>query len=115
MEQTRQLHDSEQTVLDGSGNGSVRLGPTRHGVRQVIRRIAVQTSSDTRVPLAKIYRGGIGDAAFISGTFVGSFDADDGLAEELDHGEYLTVAWTGGDPGAVATATWSGDEITGSS
>jgi hypothetical protein len=114
MEQTRQLHDSAQVVLDANGAGSVRLGPGRHGIRWTIRRITVQTSTATKVPIAKVYRGTAGDAAFISGTFVGSFDADDGLAEELDNGEFLTVAWTGGDAGAIATATWSGDEITGS-
>ncbi|MFE9102952.1 hypothetical protein [Actinomadura geliboluensis] len=109
---TRQLHDSAQAVLDASGNGSVRLGPQRHGIRWIIRRITVQTSTDTLVPQARVYRGGIGDASFISGTFVGSFDSDDGLEEQLDNGEYLTVAWTGGDAGATATATWSGDEET---
>lgn len=109
---TRQLHDSARVVLDGTGAGSVRLGPGRHGVRWTIRRITVQTSTATLVPLAKVYRGGIGSASFVSGTFVGSFDVDDGLDEQLDNGEYLTVAWTGGDAGATATATWSGDEET---
>lgn len=109
---TRQLHDSAQVVLDASGAGSVRLGPGRHGVSWTIRRVSVQTSTATLVPVAKVYRGGIGDAGFISGTFVGSFDSDDGLSEELNNGEYLTVAWTGGDAGATATATWSGEETT---
>lgn len=109
---SRQLHDSARVVLDASGAGSVRLGPSRHGVRWVVRRVTVQTSTATLVPTAKIFRGGIGDAAFISGTFVGSFDADDGLNEQLEAGEYLTVAWSGGDAGATATATWSGDEET---
>ncbi|WP_433478153.1 hypothetical protein ACQPZP_14630 [Spirillospora sp. CA-142024] len=109
---TRQLHDSARVTLNASGAGTVRLGPSRHGVRWIIRRITVQTSTATLVPLAKVYRGGVGDASFISGTFVGSFDADDGLDEQLENGEYLTVAWTGGDVGAIATATWSGDEET---
>ncbi len=108
----RQLHDSARVTLDASGAGSVRFGPGRHGVRWTIRRITVQTSTSALVPRAKVYRGEIGDAAFITGTFVGSFDVDDGLDEQLDAGEYLTVAWTGGDAGAVATATWSGDEET---
>ncbi len=113
-QQTRQFRDSAQVVLDASGNGSVRLGPGRHGVQWIIRRIGVQTSTDTTVPIAKVYRGNIGESTFITGTFVGSFDVDDGLNEELDNGEFLTIAWTGGDAGATATATWSGDEITGS-
>ena len=109
---TRQLHDSARVELDASGAGTVRLGPGRHGVRWTVRRITVQTSTATKVPEARVYRGGVGDASFITGTFVGSFDVDDGLNEQLEHGEYLTVAWTGGDAGAVATATWSGEEET---
>jgi hypothetical protein len=108
----RQLHDSAQVTLDANGSGSVRLGPGRHGVVWTIQRVTVQTSTAVMVPTAKVYRGGIGDAGFISGTFVGSFDVDDGLSEELHNGEYLTIAWTGGDVGAVATATWSGTEET---
>lgn len=107
------LRDSAQVALDASGAGQIRLGPGRHGVRWVVRRISVQTSTSTAVPEARIYRGSVGDAAFLSGTFVGSMDTDDGLSETLSHGEYLTVRWTGGDPGATATATWWGDEITG--
>lgn len=110
---SRQFRDSAQVTLDANGDGSLRLGPNRHGVRWIINRITVQTSTSTLVPMAKVYRGGIGDASFITGTFVGNFDVDDGLNEELNNGEYLTVAWTGGDPGAVATATWNGDELTG--
>ena len=109
---TRQFRDSSQVTLDANGDGSIRLGPERHGVRWTINRITVQTSTDTKVPIAKVYRGGIGDASFLTGTFVGSFDVDDGLNEELNHGEYLTVAWTGGDSGATATATWTGIEET---
>lgn len=109
---TRQLHDSASVTLDANGYGTVRLGPGRHGVRWTIRRITVQTSTDTLVPIAKVYRGLPGAAAFVSGTFVGSFDADDALNQELDHGEFLTVEWSGGDAGAVATATWTGEEET---
>lgn len=110
---TRPLRDSAHVTLDGTGAGTVRLGPGRPGVRWLIRRISVQTSSASSIPVAKIYRGGVGDASFISGTFVGSQDTDDGLDEELNAGEYLTVAWTGGDAGATATATYAGDESTG--
>lgn len=110
---TRQLHDSARVTLDAGGAGTVQFGPGRHGVRWVIRRITVQTSTDTLVPVAKVYRGMPGASSFLTGTFVGSFDVDDGLTERLNHGETLTVQWTGGDAGAVATATWSGDEITG--
>lgn len=108
----RQLRDSARVTLDANGDGSVRFGPGRHGVTWTITRIAVQTSTDTKVPTVRIYRGEVGAASFISGSFVGSMDADDGLSEQLHHGEYLTVAWTGGDASAVATATYSGEEAT---
>jgi len=113
MEQTRTLHDAARVTLDASGNGQVRLGPSRPNTRWLIKRVSVQTSTNTLEPEAKIYRGNVGTASFISGTFTGSSDSDDGLTEELHPGEFLTVRWTGGDVGATATATWSGDEITG--
>ena len=113
MEQTRPLRNAAQVTLDASGNGDVTFGPGRHGIRWVVKRISVQTSTHTLVPEARIYRDSVGDATFISGTFVGSFDTDDGLNEELHNGERLIVRWTGGDAGATATATWSGDEISG--
>lgn len=113
MESTVPLRNSASVVLDASGNGQVRLGPGRPNTRWLIRRISVQTDTSTLVPQARVYRGGVGAATFITGTFVGSFDSDDAVNEELFPGDFLTVAWTGGDVGATATATWFGDEITG--
>jgi hypothetical protein len=114
MEQTRPLRDAAQVTLDSNGDGQVSFGPGRHGSRWTVTRVSVQTSTSTLVPEARIYRDSVGDATFISGTFVGSFDTDSGLSEELHQGERLIVRWTGGDSGAVATATWGGEEITGS-
>lgn len=113
METTRTLRDSARVTLDASGNGQVRLGPGRPNTRWLIKRISVTTSTNTLEPEAKVYRGSVGDAAFVTGTFTGSSDTDPGVDEELHPGEQLIVRWTGGDVGATATATWYGDEITG--
>lgn len=100
-------------TLNASGYGTIRFGPGRHGIRWDIRRITVNTSTDTAIPEAKVYRGSVGPGTFISGTFVGSQDQDDSLNESLEAGEYLTVEWSGGDPASIATATWTGSEVTG--
>jgi hypothetical protein len=108
----RPVRGNAQVTLDGAGNGAVSFGPGRHGVSWSIQRISVQTSTTTLVPEARVYRDSVGEATFISGTFVGSFDTDDAIGQDLENGERLIVAWTGGDPGAMATATFYGTETT---
>lgn len=110
-EQTRPLRGHVSVVLDASGAGQVSFGPDRHGVQWDITRVAVQTSTSTLVPEARVYRDSVGDATFLSGTFVGSFDSDDSVNETLYQGERMFVTWSGGDVGATATATYYGNEI----
>lgn len=112
-EQTRSLRDGRSVVLDAQGAGQVSFGPQRPNTRWIIRRVALTVGSNAREPEARIYRGSVSASLFLSGTFSGSNDADDGLNEELFPGDVLIVRWTGGDVGATATAAYSGDEISG--
>lgn len=97
--------ESYQTVLDGSGNGSVSFGPTRRGqVWSPPLTIAVSTSTAAKVPVATVYQGTV----VLGASFSGSSDSSDFPAVTVYGGQTLRVAWTGGDPGAVATASVTG-------
>lgn len=109
---SQKIYDSSKVTLDGSGNGTVTLGPGRPNMRWVIKGISVQVSSNVNEPVANIYRGSVNPGSFISGTYNGSNDADNELNETLYPGEFLTVQWTDGDSGAQATASYRGELIT---
>lgn len=112
-EQTRDLWDSRAVVLNGAGYGTVQFGPDRPNTRWVITRVSVNVSTNTVEPEARIYRSRVSPGLMLSGTFSGSNDTDDGLSETVFPGDFLIVEWTGGDPGATATAAFFGQEISG--
>lgn len=86
----------------------MRIGPDRPNTRWTITGVAVQTSTAVLRPAVNVYRGSINPGTFVSGTGTGSQDADNDLNEVLWPGEFVTVAWTGGDVGATATASFRG-------
>lgn len=88
-------------TLDGTGAGQVQIPVT--GGDWVIVASSVQVTSNVKEPTAKLYRNSISDATFLEGSYTGSNDSSD-TRHLLTQGEYLTVAWTGGDVGARATA-----------
>jgi hypothetical protein len=93
--------------LDASGNGQVRIGPSRPGEQWNILGIGVIVSSAAIVPSTKLYRGNVGQASFISATKRGDADSnDDPKIPTLNAGEFITLRWEGGDAGATATATF---------
>lgn len=106
----QRIQNALQVTLDASGAGNVRIqSDARQGMRLVINRITVSASSAVLESLAGVYRGNPSPTTLISQTISGSTgDTDDGLNEELQAGEYLTVQWSGGDVGAVATAVYYG-------
>lgn len=89
-------------VLDGSGNGSISAGPNRIGQSWVgPMTIGVNTSTANLVPTARTSLG----ATSLGTTYTGSADSNDIPNVTVHVGQKITVAWTGGDPGAVATAS----------
>ena len=110
---SRRLQDFRRVVLDASGRGQVSFGPQRSGTWWTIARVAVSVSTNTLEPTASIYRSVIEPSRLISSTFTGSRDADDGLNEDVYPGDQLIVQWTGGDVGATATVSFSGEEMSG--
>ena len=96
-------------VLDGAGNGVISFGPNGSNVRITNRSVKVATS--TKQAVATTYKGFQGDNYRIDGTNSGSTGDNNSASVDLRDGELLYVAWVGGDPGATATATFSGYQL----
>jgi hypothetical protein len=101
------------TVLDGSGNGTVRLGPRNAGERWLVTGASVSvTRSDglnaVNEPTFKMYRKDPVAGRTLGGSYSGSFSTDTSLNPFLmPPNDYVTGVWTGGDAGAVALLTLS--------
>jgi len=90
------LNEDATVKLDGSGNGTVKLGPAA-----------------TNEAVAKIYAGdAVKDQNFVDGTFSGSSgDASDRVSgQEITYGNWIWAAWTSGDINAVATLVVYGEK-----
>lgn len=96
-------------ILDGSGNGTVTFQP--NGANARITNLFVKVASVTAQAVCTIYRGQIGDNYIVANTQSGSTGAPASGAIDLFDGETLYIRWTGGDPGALATATLVGTTI----
>jgi hypothetical protein len=112
---TADLNESASVVLDGSGNGSARLSP--HGTRYsgyVWKPIACYVSVSTNVKEASAtayVSYGVQSATpndAIGTTANGSTGDTCGMSQTLKPGDWITVKWTGGDAGAVATMRVTG-------
>lgn len=92
-------------TLDGSGNGTTKVGPL--SAREVWEPANVHVSVSTNMNEAtcNIYVGeDISQKNFRDATFSGSSgDATDKVsADMVKHGHYVWAVWTGGDAGSQA-------------
>jgi hypothetical protein len=104
------------TTLDGSGNGSVQIGPQR--VREHWQVEAVGVSVSTQVAEAQCSVN-VGSPPANPGNFFGQTatgSTGDTCAVETDivAGQLVMVRWIGGDAGAQATASIYGTFTFGS-
>lgn len=98
-------------VLDGSGNGTAKVGPV--GAREIWSpsSASVSVSSHAAEAAARIYVGDSPIAAnFVDGTLSGSTGDSTGRvsAYQVKLGWFIWAVWAGGDPGAVATLNVAG-------
>ncbi|HEV2244909.1 MAG TPA: hypothetical protein VGR98_27995 [Streptosporangiaceae bacterium] len=98
-------------TLDGSGNGTAKIGPA--GMAEVWQAAVASVSASTngREAQCKVYVGDQPTAAnFIDQTLSGSTGDSTGRvsARPLRLGDYVWAVWAGGDPGAVATLNVTG-------
>lgn len=102
MQSSDPFNQDYSTTLDASGNGSVTFGPNRIGQSWVgPMTIAVRTSTANKIPYSEAFLSGTS----LGSTYVGSGDSNDIPNVTVHVGQAIRVAWTGGDPGAVATAS----------
>jgi hypothetical protein len=104
-----QLDDFATTTLDATGAGTVRLGPRNQRTTWQVRSVQVSTGTNVAEPVATLY---LGTSSKLASTYTGSNDTASDLGVDLHPGQFLTVAWTGGDVGATATATVYGTTST---
>lgn len=99
-------------TLDGSGNGTLRLGPTAHG--QVWRPQVASVRMTGAAPAAQatcyVYAGDAAtDPNFVDATYDVNNDSTDRVTgTELRLGQYVFARWTGGNAGATATLSITG-------
>lgn len=108
------LNQEASVTLDGSGNGTVQLGP-RIGQRWNVTNAAVLIANAVKVPQASWYAGGAPTPGnFVDGTFTGNLDATGRIANfTITPGSYVWAVWAGGDPGATATLSIIGIQTYG--
>jgi hypothetical protein len=105
------LTAKDTVKLDGSGNGTLKLGPI--GAREVWHpeNIHLSVATNTNEAQCNVYVGDSPIASnFRDGTFSGSSgDSTDRInADVVKVGAYVWAVWTGGDANAIATAIVTG-------
>ena len=106
------LTESASVTLDGSGNGTLRLGPDNREHWQVA---VASVSCETAVAEAqcKLYAGPSASAQyFVDGTRSGSTGDSTDRLSTFDFGKttvpYVWAVWAGGDAGTSAWLNLSG-------
>lgn len=96
---------SNNVVLDGSGNGTVSVGPTRPREHWQVLGASVKVSTNNLEARCSIYVGPqVADPYFISTSITGSSGDSCGLGnKDIQSGQQIWAVWTGGDPGSIAT------------
>lgn len=99
------------TTLNGSGNGSVKVGPLSAREVWYPDNVAVSANSNPiNDATCTISVGDVNTKSFRDSTFTGSSgDSTDRCnADQIRVGSYVWADWTGGDPGNVAKMTVTG-------
>lgn len=117
---TNDLNENVTVTLDGSGNGTARISPGQAGapgsgvgasrncgLKWNVTGVAVSVATHTAESQAKCFISyGIQSATpldFQGQTQTGSSGDTCTVGASLRPGDWITVTWTGGDPGALAT------------
>ena len=99
MSTTVQITPQATTVLNGSGNGSVSLGPTATSQVWTLSVIGVRCSTNVSESICQVYLNNV----LVGTTTWGSTgDSDTDISYQLSPGQVIEAQWTGGDAGATA-------------
>jgi hypothetical protein len=108
MSQTLPLLEQNSVILNGAGNGAIIFQPQYTDQKWMPTGVSCQTTTNVKEPIFKIYHGKSAGAALLDGTYTGSNDSTQIQNIIIYPGDGVYCAWTGGDAGAVASATISG-------
>lgn len=108
-----QLRESNSVTLDGSGNGTAKVGPltARETWNPSIAHVSANIGKVTNEAACQVYVGDtVNPNNFRDGTLSGSSGDSTGRinADIIETGHYVYAVWTGGDPGVQATLTVTG-------
>lgn len=103
---------SLNVTLDASGNGTLTFNGPPSLTTRTLSNVVVYVDQGTPRPRAAVYRSVIAPNRLMGATPLGNDDtlvADPG--DVLQSGEPLIVVFTGGAPGARATANVNGSDL----
>jgi hypothetical protein len=99
----------QNVTLNGSGIGQVSFQATGSAIR--VSNIFFRVSTQVAQAVCTIYKGQVADGNMILLSNSGSTGGNAKGNVDLFDGETVIVRWTGGDAGAIATATFTGQKI----
>lgn len=105
------LNETVTVILDGTGNGTAKVGPLSAREVWTPQNVHISVSTDVNEAVCNIYVGDSADPRnFRDATSSGSIgDSSDRVnADVVKCSQYVWAVWTGGDPGSIATLNVTG-------
>jgi hypothetical protein len=99
------VSDTADTTLDGSGNGTAKLGPAGAGESWLPSNVSVLCSSNVNEATCKVYAGPTATNPYFKDLTVdgSTGDSTDRCNVPILKGSYVWAVWSGGDAGATGT------------
>jgi len=108
---TLRLTAKAYTVLDGNGNGSASIGPESPGEQWNGLTASVRASTNVNEAICSVYAGAAATPGyFCSATTWGSTGDSTTNLSTVQVGGQVFAVWTGGDAGAQAVLTVTGQK-----
>jgi hypothetical protein len=105
---------SVSTTLNGSGNGSVTLGPQIVKEHWQVDSATVSVSTNTIESQCSVFLGTTPVSSTLYGeTQSGSTGDTCAIGQDIQSGQLVIAKWVGGDAGSVATMTLTGSRTIG--
>lgn len=107
------LSEAIPVTLDGSGNGTVKLGPLL-GQTWELKVAAVRIPNAIKIPQCRIYMGATAtDENLVDGTYSGALNSTSRVnAFPLTRGLFVFAVWSNGDANAKGTLSIFGTVAT---
>lgn len=103
-----QLLGSDTRTADANGKAVCQVQPLRAFEWWHITNTSISSTS-TKIPSCKLYRGSEAPSSFLEGTYTATFNSTTDPID-LQNGERLLAVFEGATPGAQCTLTVTGDK-----